>query len=202
VSWHHKEAVRDVQCRGGPHSKAILKAMADAACEFCSLCWPGVKCLARENMIGQTRIREALEELATDGYLKIHAYPHGGRGRTTEYIVTMRVGEDVQAPCAKCRENKESHRPAVGMTKTKHTGRRWVSAKPTGLDGENPPRSGAQYPVETEYPPRARAREDEDEDSASPRITVDTSTKPHSSPEAARAAEEFMRQLTREAPDK
>ncbi len=191
------EAVYALNFRGGPLTKAVALNLAYRACEFCSLCWPGVKSISDGTLVGITRVREALDELVQDGTLTIHAYPHGGRGRSTEYIVRPGVEKPVPAPCAKCQKNMKSHRPAMGMTETKPTAPRGVSSKPTAGTPQNPPQGGYQHPYESEQP-RARARE---EDSASTRTHVETTTRPHSSPETTRAAELAMQQLTQAVPN-
>lgn len=91
----------DIEARGGSCSKLVLVVLADCACARCGLAWPGTPLMAERAQLGRTRVREALDELASDGHLAVHAYPNGGRGKTTEFIVLPKhVAES--APCSAC----------------------------------------------------------------------------------------------------
>lgn len=118
----------------GP-TKLVLMILASHACNLCGLCWPGMKTLTQECGLGQTRIREALDELVSGDLIAVHAYPKGGRGRATEYVVLPKHMELSTAPCGKCRENQEKPPRGEGFDESgtqKPTARRGVSAKPTG----------------------------------------------------------------------
>ncbi len=83
--------------------KFVLVAMADHACDICGLTWPGIRRLMRETGLYERTIQTALSALTAAGLLSIRSYPHGGRGRTTEYLVLPgKVVGLSTAPCAKC----------------------------------------------------------------------------------------------------
>lgn len=87
-----------------PPQKLVLLALADNACEFCGLAWPGMAHLETKTGLGETAISSAVKALTsrTEGLLRIHRYARGGRGRATEYIVLPGVTELSTAPCGKC----------------------------------------------------------------------------------------------------
>jgi hypothetical protein len=97
--------------------KFVLVALADHACEFCGLTWPGISSLQRDTGLGERTIQEALKALAAAGHIRIRDYPHGGRGRATEYIVLPTTPGLSKAPfatatpwppapCDKCKFNR------------------------------------------------------------------------------------------------
>lgn len=112
----------------------VLHALADHACECCGLAWPSVPTLAAKCNLGATTVREALDRLERAGLLRVHAYPQGGRGRSTQYVVLPELAELSTAPCGKCAGNLRNPPPRVGFDKSvtdKPTAARGVSAKPT-----------------------------------------------------------------------
>lgn len=134
-------------------TKFVLFRLADHACEICGLTWVGVPVLAIETRLGRTRIKEALRELENGGWLKIHAYPTGGRGRATEYVVLPGVLELSTAPCGKCVDNFKRGRRA-----TRNVGQEGqASVKGVGMDPQYGSRGDPQPPIEPN-PQRTRTR--------------------------------------------
>lgn len=201
MSWEHTAAARRLRTRGGPLTKTVLRELADRACEFCGLTWPGVKAISDDTQVGVTRVREAVGELVDDGLVSVHAYPNGGRGRSTVYrVLPGHVKHSREAPCRRCQDAMKTHRGAEGIEPEKGTAGRRVSAIPTATGGQNPPRGGDQPSVEPE-PPRARAREDD------PRVTESSPSgaaapplgiprdRPASTPDLSATAEAVFRKL-------
>jgi DNA-binding MarR family transcriptional regulator len=91
-----------------PAQKFVLLALGDHACEFCGLCWPGIRSLGEKTGLGERSVTRALNELIAAGMVTIHRYPKGGRGRATEYLIlpahdVLPKGRERQAaPCAHC----------------------------------------------------------------------------------------------------
>jgi len=114
VSNRHLTAIRSLAPNahpGGPPTRALLFVLSDCACEICGLAWPGMKLLETLTLLGHTRLRQSVRELVNSGLVVIHAYPTGGRGRTTEYIVLPHMENLAQAPCVECR--KRMGRPST-----------------------------------------------------------------------------------------
>ena len=152
MSWSHLDAAANLEGLP-PAAKSVLMHVAQPACEACGIAWPGVPWLERKSGLGKTAIRAALEWLVKAGHLKIYAYPQGGRGMSTEYIVLPQLTELSTTPCGECRSRMKRHRLAVGIDQSvtpKPTARRWVSAKPTAQTTQNPPRGGDQSFIESE----------------------------------------------------
>jgi hypothetical protein len=148
VSDAHTDLARGVLLPGA--IKVVLMILACRACRFCGLCWPGIRILKDECGLGETRLRDSLEALAADdrGLLKIHAYPHGGRGRATEYIVLPGLMELSTAPCGKCRSNMKTPREAMGIDRSVTPiplATRGVSTKPLAKTVKTP-RTGTDQP--------------------------------------------------------
>lgn len=114
---------------GDPAAKSVLLCLADRACDECGLAWPGVPYLAERTELGLNRIRAALAKLVEGGFLLVHAYPHGGRGLSTEYVVLPALAKLSTAPCGKCQSNRKTHRPGGGYSRRR-------GALPTGFDPE------------------------------------------------------------------
>lgn len=104
--------------------RLLLLAYARHACDTCGLCWPGRPRLTIMTGIGRTALAVVRGRLVDKGLLKIHAYPHGGRGMSTEMVVLPRDIELSTAPCGKCVDNLKTNRGAAG------------------IDGENRPPDG------------------------------------------------------------
>ena len=98
---------------GKPSPKAVLLAMAWHSCDVCGTTWVPVRDLVDETELGRTTVSDALSALTRDGWLNIGRFPHGGRGLSTEYVVTTHLRELSPAPCGKCRENMKKP-PASG----------------------------------------------------------------------------------------
>ena len=132
-----------------PGAKLALLILSWHACRACGIAWPGVAYLERKTGMGPTTVRKALDWLlARDPgqLLKIHAYPKGGRGVATEYVVLPGFIELSPAPCEECRSRMKTHRNPRGNAAgadAKPTGIRGVSAIPTTLDPQNPSESEA-----------------------------------------------------------
>ena len=103
MSNRHLAAARTI-VTGSPGAHAILVQLADCACDKCGMAWPGVSNLMRWTEMGETSVRKALDLLRDKGLVDIHAYPKGGRGRATEYVVLPHLGELSPAPCGECRQ--------------------------------------------------------------------------------------------------
>lgn len=145
--------------------KVVLMVLASRACRFCGLTWPGTKNLLLECGLGETRLRDSLETLVRDprGLLKIHAYPKGGRGRATEYVVMPGLIELSTAPCGKCQSNQKKPSRGGGFDEigtAKPLATRDVSAKPLADDVQNPAHGYGPTRITTQ-PECARAREEE-----------------------------------------
>jgi len=147
--------------------KVTLYTLAAHSCQFCGLTWLGNRRMQAETGLGESSLRHALKHLVNAGLVLVHAYPQGGRGRATEYIVLPDIPRgDTRlspAPCGKCQFNQIKAAPRTGFEKdATHKGRatHGVSAKPRGLGGQNPVDGGA--PTEsntTTITARASARE-------------------------------------------
>lgn len=202
MGYAHMNALRMIQVRGGVYSKTVLMALADGACPFCGLVWWGVRKLETVTQAGPTRIKASLEELVADGFLRIHAYPRGGRGMTTEYVVAPALVEHTEtAPCQRClaemkptRSKQFAGRPVSRMEHSKQVAGRPVLSKPVAETPQNSSPGDPHPPVEPE-PPRARAREEDRADpgagAAAPPIPDD--------PARRERAEQFMLRLTAES---
>lgn len=123
-----------------PAAKSVLVHVAQPACKYCGLSWPGVWWLEQKTGLKRTAVKEALDWLIREGHLRVHAYPKGGRGRTTEYVVLPQVIELPTPRCAECIENQKTGRLATGID-TAGTGKgvatRPVSQKPVATGGIN-----------------------------------------------------------------
>lgn len=97
------------------YERILLLAYARHACDVCGLCWPGSARLEILTAIGRTSLAAVRGRLVTKGLLKIHAYPRGGRGMSTEMIVLPRDIKLSTAPCGKCVDNLKTNRHAVGF---------------------------------------------------------------------------------------
>lgn len=114
------------------YERILLLAYGRHACETCGLCWPGTARLEILTGIGHTALASVRGRLVAKGLLKIHAYPKGGRGMSTEMVVLPKDVELSTAPCGKCVDNLKTNRSAVG------------------IEGENQPPDGG-------YPPKPTA---------------------------------------------
>lgn len=97
------------------YERLLLLAYARHACEDCGLCWPGAARIEILTGIGRTTLTAVRGRLIAKGALKIHAYPRGGRGMSTEMIVLPRDIKLSTAPCGKCVDNLKTNRAAVGI---------------------------------------------------------------------------------------
>lgn len=126
MSVAHLNAAWDALVRTR-NERILLLAYGRHACAFCGMCWPGNVRLELMCLLGETALSEARQSLVAQGYIKIHAYPRGGRGRATEIIVLLAGTELSTGPCGKCVENMKTPRRARGFEPP---------------DEQNPPPSG------------------------------------------------------------
>ena len=129
---------------GTPAAKAVLYVFADVGCDDCGRAWPGVPFIAERTEIGTTRVRKAIAELVEANLLRVHAYPTGGRGMTTEYIVLPQVPKLSTAPCGKCSARSKTQRTGVGFS-------RQGNVKATAF-GSNTQQTGVDHPLENHDP--------------------------------------------------
>lgn len=132
-----------------PITKLVLLRYAWHACEVCGLAWPGVKTLTEKTGLGATAVRKHVDALEHAGWLRLHAYPKGGRGRSTQYVVLPGLPGLSTAPCAKCQWNLSNPSPRGGfatMSGDKGTATRSLSGKPTAPEAKTH-RAGDPVPV-------------------------------------------------------
>jgi hypothetical protein len=167
-----------IDCKHNHPAKLTLMVVSAHACDYCGMAWPGVRKLCEETGMGATAVRGALDWLVKEGHLEVRAYAHGGRGRSTEYIILPRIRELSTAPCGKCQFHQANPSRGEGFGKDvtrKPTATRGVSAKPTarkakthrtggdqltrehqlttGADLAEKPGSGAATPPSSDPPP-------------------------------------------------
>jgi len=145
VSFQHLQAVADLEL-GNPTAKLVLYQLARCACGDCGIAWPGIPYLALKTGLGATAVRKGLEWLEAAHYVRIHAYPKGGRGRSTEYVVAEGLMELSTAPCGECRKRMKTHRHAMGFDGSVTA----KSGKPTASRAQNPPPGDTQEVIEAE----------------------------------------------------
>jgi hypothetical protein len=121
VSTSASNAAAGFRIPTGP--KVTLMILAAHSCQFCGLTWLGIKRMQDETGMGETSVRAALRHLVDAGLLLVHAYPLGGRGRATEYIVLPDVPRGVEKlstpPCGKCLFNQAKGPSGEGFDKSK-----------------------------------------------------------------------------------
>jgi hypothetical protein len=114
VSFVHSRAAWEFPLPAAP--KLVLLCYAHHACELCGLAWPSAKTVAARTGLGLTAVRESVDRLVKLGCLKLHAYPQGGRGRSTQYVVLPVALPDLSTPaCAKCQWNIGKGPPGGGF---------------------------------------------------------------------------------------
>jgi helix-turn-helix protein len=80
--------------------KFVLLSLADHADEG-GVCWPGVRRLVLLTQLSERTVQRALQALQGLGWVQVRAYEHGGRGRATEYLLTLpdvEPGDDKPRP--------------------------------------------------------------------------------------------------------
>jgi hypothetical protein len=194
MSNRHLSAIRPLQMPAP--TKLALYALCERACETCGMCWPGLALLATDTCLKRARIQQAISELKGMGLIEIHAYPRGGRGRASEYVVLPRLPELSTAPCGKCASNLLKS-PYSGRYDESGTGKQptqqAVSGKPPTDRVVNHPLHGYQASVEAKHQ-RARAREMDP--SASPSgaaMPPMSDSPPRNATEARQAVEQLFR---------
>lgn len=147
LSYDHSQVALEVELATAP--KCLLLVMAARACPGCGLTWLGTRRLTRETGLGETSLRKALRELTDLGHITIHAYPKGGRGRATEYVVLPQVLRLSTAPCGECRarmanpsrgegfEKEGTENPARGEGYRRNPARKGVKTPRTGTDQQS-----------------------------------------------------------------
>lgn len=88
---------------GSGSGKAVLMLLADHACERCGLAWPGVGYISETTEVSRASVTRALKHLEAGGWIRVHGYATGGRGRATEFVVMPELQALAVAPCASCR---------------------------------------------------------------------------------------------------
>jgi len=107
MSHEHKDALALIELP--TVQKAVLWQLADCACSRCGLAWPGVPWISRYAGTSERGTRTALHWLVENGFLAVHWQATGGRGRSTEFIVTLAGVELDPAPCPRCLTNLKPH---------------------------------------------------------------------------------------------
>lgn len=193
MSFDHLGLIANLELAATP--KLILYALGNCACKACGLAWPGMTYLRAKTGLGETAISAGLKALLRDGHVTVRKYGHGGRGRTTEYIVIPGLWPpSIDAPCEVCDANMAkpaASRPVSGSQGHKPPATRPVSGGnsyiPAAQGPINPPPGGHHTVSNTRYshgedatasPPR----------SASPRIS-EPPQRPHASEAARRVGE-------------
>jgi len=152
VAWDHQDLA--AQLEGIPAAaKSVLMHLAYPACKHCGLTWAGVGWIERKSGLGRTAIKDALQWLVREGHLQIHAYPHGGRGRSTEYVVLPRLIELSTPRCGECRLKQERGRQPAGIDDygtAKEAASRPVLRKPAAGPPQNRPPGGHQSVIESQ----------------------------------------------------
>jgi hypothetical protein len=160
--------------------------MAAHSCQFCGLTWLGIKRMQDETGMGETSVRAALRHLVDAGLLLVHAYPQGGRGRATEYIVLPGAARGVEklstAPCGKCLFNQAKGPSGEGFDKsgTKETPRvaRGIAKTPRVASLNPVPGYAPTEKNTTTITPHASAREADPSPSAAGPATPAASEPP------------------------
>ncbi len=121
-----------------PHAtKHVLQVMAFHACERCGRAWPGVPTLVKETGLGDRAVRSALADLrGRPDLVTVHAYPNGGCGVATEYIVMPGVARFSPAECGRCASRGDTlHQPqGNALPPAGNPARRRVKTLRTGTD--------------------------------------------------------------------
>lgn len=196
MSFEHQDAAALLEGLP-PGPKSVLVHLAQPACVVCGLAWPGVGWLEKKTGLGHTAVRAALEWLVRAGHVTIHAYPHGGRGRSTEYVVLPGLTELSTVPCGECRKRMKTGRHAAGIDRPvteKPTATRPVLEKPTAQTPQNPPPGGLQSVIESESVTRVRATPAENSPPA--RLTPPSGAPPLTDAENAAEARALIRDLS------
>jgi hypothetical protein len=111
-----------------PGPKNVLNVLAFYACELCGHARPGVALIMLNTGLGERAVRQALEELRSNPeILRVWAYPKGGRGVTTEYIVMPGVAKLSTADCQYREKHTKSlhHAQGIGVTGGGNPAREW-----------------------------------------------------------------------------
>jgi hypothetical protein len=199
VSFKHLGYVAELEIEPGP--KLVLLALGNRACQVCGLAWPGMDYLIRKTGMGETAITASLKRALRDGYLRVHRYSKGGRGRTTEYVVCPAIFDFAPAPCGDCLERMKTPRHAGGLGSDKPPVSRGVSEgvihKPPVSRAGNPPPRDHHSVIETIF----SQSEDPSPPARGGLSPASDPNPPRTAEDAAAGAEEFMRELTGAAPN-
>lgn len=183
MSFEHLDAAADLEL-GNPTAKLVLIPLARAACLTCGIAWPGVAFMVRKTGLGTTAVRKGLDWLEAHGLVLVHAYPKGGRGRSTEYIVLPGVMKLSTAPCEQCRLRMKTPRDAVGLLAERQREALGIRENPP-LTGSETHREAATNQSENHNQSRAYARTPEAEAPAAPSPIV---TPPVAPPTSGRSS--------------
>jgi hypothetical protein len=200
VSHDHADIAITLEGLDFAPGKLVLVVMAQAACRACGLAWPGINLVCRRTGLGATTVRKSLEWLEHDRHLiRTHAYPRGGRGVATEYILMLPGLTDLStAPCGECLQRMKTHRAARGIVQdeqTKPTAARGVLPIPTTSGGQNPSRGDAQSVSESNQSQRS-ALNDPVENSPAARPNHSVTTPPLTASENAAQARALVDALS------
>ncbi len=162
MSWLHIDAA--LLLEGIPAApKTVLVHLGQPACEVCGLSWAGIGWLERKTGLGRTAVKAALDWLVHEHYLQVFAYPQGGRGRSTEYIVLPLLVQLSTPRCGKCVSNMQRGRHATGIDQdmtTKQVATRPVLHKPVAGGGQKGSPGDPQSVIESESVTALRAQVD------------------------------------------
>ena len=116
MAYDHDDAAWDLRPTN-PTAHHVLLCLAHAACAQCGVTWIGVRGICDRTGVGINAVRQALAWLTREDFIRIHRYPKGGRGRSTEYIVLPQLVKLSTPLCGKCERNQNTHTPGVGYDK-------------------------------------------------------------------------------------
>jgi len=78
--------------------KLVLLAYADHANTDTGVCWPTKLTIALKTGLSERAVQRAVKDLIDMGFLRVKAYPRGGRGRATEYVVVIEGADPTPPP--------------------------------------------------------------------------------------------------------
>lgn len=74
----------------------VLMRLAQRASDDGTHCYPSVDELARSTGRTERTVQRALRALQAAGHIQVLAYPHGGRGHATEWLVCPQLNGDIR----------------------------------------------------------------------------------------------------------
>lgn len=91
VSWRLQDVIWTLKLP--TEQRVLLLALAKHANDDGGSCYPGVRLLAWELDKTERSVQRGLSELKAAGLIRVVAYPQGGRGRSTEWQITLGQAE-------------------------------------------------------------------------------------------------------------